>query len=611
LIFGARRRKDGRVNRLAHRLAGTPRVWPAALAICAAALAAYRNSFSAPLLYDDRSSIAANPTIRHLSTALSPSAGATVGGRPILNLSFAINYAVSGASVWSYHALNLAIHVFAGLAIFGIVRRTLAPRNPAALLIAFSAALLWTLHPLQTESVTYIVQRAESLMGLFYLLTLYCFIRGAGAAGNQARAWYAASIAACFLGMGTKEVMVSAPLIVLLYDRTFLAGSFSEAWRSRAKVYAGLAATWLVLPILVLSTHGRAGTAGFASGAPVSGYALAQFSAIVHYLRLSFWPHPLVFDYGIALAPRFFQLIPCALAIIGLVAATAWALVERPVLGFLGACFFAILAPSSSIVPIATETMAEHRMYLPLIPLVVLVVLEVYRRLGRAALPICLVLAAGLGLATARRNQDYSSEVAIWSDTVAKVPDNYRAHMSLGAALADLPSRLPDAIAEFGAALRIHPDYAEGHYNLGVAYAGLPGRLPDAIAEFDAALKINPGYAEAHNDLGEAYARSPGRLPDAIAQFQAALQINPDDAKAHYNLGLACSGVPGRLPDAIAQFEAALTIDPDFAEAHFNLGVALLKAGGRNQDARAQFDAALRLRPDWEPRVARFRLDQP
>lgn len=611
MIFGARRRKVGCVNRFARRLAGTAEVWPAALAICAAALAAYRNSFSVPLLYDDRSSIAANPTIRHLSTALWPSAGATVGGRPILNLSFAINYAISGTAVWSYHAVNLAIHVFAGLTVFGIIRRTLAPRNPAASPIAFAAALLWTLHPLQTESVTYIVQRAESLMGLFYLLTLYCFIRGAGAAGPQARAWNAASIAACLLGMGTKEVMVSAPLIVLLYDRTFLAGSYSEAWRRRAKVYAGLAATWLVLPFLVLSTRGRAGTAGFGSGVSVPAYALAQFPAIAHYLRLSFWPHPLVFDYGSALATPPFQLIPCALAIIGLVAGTAWALIERPVLGFLGAFFFAILAPSSSIIPIATETVAEHRMYLPLIPVVALVVLAIHRWLGRAALPVCLVLAAGLGLATARRNQAYSSELAIWSDTVAKVPGNYRAQLSLGAALAELPNRLPDAIARFEAALRIHPEYAEAHYDLGVAYARLPGRLPDAIAQFNAALKINPDYAEARNDLGEAYARTPGRLPDAIAQFDAALKINPDDAKAHYNLGLAWSGVPGHLPDAIAQFEAALQIDPDLAEAHFNLGVALLKAGGRSQDARAQFKAALRLRPDWEPRMARFRFDPP
>jgi len=586
-------------------------VLPAALAIIAAALAAYWNSFSVPLLYDDLSSIAGNPTIQRLSTAFWPPSGATVGGRPILNLSFAINYAISGTAVWSYHALNLAIHVLAGLTLFGIVRRTLAPWKVPAASAAFSAALLWTLHPLQTESVTYIVQRAESLMGLFYLLTLYCFIRGARADGSRARPWCAVSIASCLLGMGTKEVMVSAPLIVLLYDRTFLAGTFSEAWRRRMPVYIGLAGTWLVLPFLILSTHSRAGTAGFGSGASVSGYALTQFSAIIHYLRLCFWPHPLVFDYGTALAPRSFRLLACALGVIGLAAATVWTLIKRPALGFPGACFFAILLPSSSIVPIATETIAEHRMYLPLIPVVVLVVAEIYRCLGRAALPVCLVLAASLGLATVQRNQDYSSALSIWSDTVAKRTGNYRAHMSLGAAIGEDPDRLPDAIAQFQTALKIHPDYAEAHYDLGVAYAKLPGSLPDSIAQFDAALKIRPDYVEAHNDLGKIYATIPGRLPAAIAQFEAALKIDPGDPKAHYNLGLAYAGIPGHLPVAIAQFGAALKTEPDFAEAHFNLGVALLKAGGRSLEARAQFEAAVRLRPDWEPRVKRLGIDLP
>ena len=152
--------------------------------LAAGAIAVYSRTFSVPLLFDDNHAIVDNSTIRHWSTAFWPPLNTTASGRPILNLSLAINYAISGTAVWSYHALNLAIHVLAGLTLFGIVRRTLAPRaGPAASLIAFSAALLWTLHPLQTESVTYIVQRAESLMGLFYLLTLYCFIRGAEADG--------------------------------------------------------------------------------------------------------------------------------------------------------------------------------------------------------------------------------------------------------------------------------------------------------------------------------------------------------------------------------------------------------------------------------------------
>jgi hypothetical protein len=179
----------------------------AGVVIVLAALAVYYNSFSGPFIYDDVVSITENPTIRHLwpvGRVLSPPVHLPVTGRPLLNLSLALNYALSGDAVWSYHALNLLIHVLAGLTLFGLVRRTLlrqgyggqALQQPvlskqfgeASMPLAFVVALLWVVHPLQTECVTYVTQRAESLMGLFYLLTLYCFVRGADATGERQEA---------------------------------------------------------------------------------------------------------------------------------------------------------------------------------------------------------------------------------------------------------------------------------------------------------------------------------------------------------------------------------------------------------------------------------------
>jgi len=165
--------------------------------VVAAGLLAYCNSFTGGFFHDDFTSIPENPTIQRLWPiwqALSPPhrGELTVEGRPLINLSLAINYALGGYNVWGYHALNLTVHILAGLTLLGIVRRTL--RQPAlrdrfgaaANELGLATAVLWTVHPLQTESVTYIVQRAESIMGLFYLLTLYCFIRGAESplAGN-------------------------------------------------------------------------------------------------------------------------------------------------------------------------------------------------------------------------------------------------------------------------------------------------------------------------------------------------------------------------------------------------------------------------------------------
>jgi Flp pilus assembly protein TadD len=567
--------------------------------LAAGAIVVYSRTFSVPLLFDDHRAIVDNSTIRHWSTAFWPPSYSTANGRPILNLSLAINYAISGMAVWSYHAANLAIHVLAGLTLFGIVRRTLASRaGAAAAPIAFSAALLWTLHPLQTESVTYIAQRAESLMGLCYLLTLYCFIRGAEADGRLRRLWFVLSVAACLLGMATKEVMVSAPLIVLLYDRTFVAGSFREAWRRRGEVHVALAATWLLLAGLVASAGwDRNGAFGFDVGITPWAYWLTQFEAVTRYLWLSVWPHPLVFEYGTFWVNRPAEVALYALVVVVLVVAVLVALWRRPALGFLGAWFFVILAPTS-IMPGRIQMIVEHRMYLPLAAVMTLAAMGIHAAARRQSWVVLAALALGLGMLTVRRNENYRSELTIWSDTVAKRPNNELAHTNLGIAWAKMPGRLNDAIAQFETALRLQPDSAEAHYNLGLARSQMPGRLNDAIAQFEEALRLQPDYAEAHNNLGIAWSQMSGRLNDAAAQFEKALRLKPDSAEAHNNLGNAWSQMPGRLNDAIAQYQAALRLQPNSVDAHYNLGLAWSKMPGRLNDAAAQFEAVLRLSPN-------------
>jgi tetratricopeptide (TPR) repeat protein len=566
-----------------------------------ATLAVYSRTFPVPLLFDDAAAITNNSSIHHWSTALLPPIDSTAGGRPVLNLSLAFNYAISGTAVWSYHLVNLAIHILAGLVLFGILRRTVAPRAGAsATVIACSAAALWALHPIQTESVTYIAQRAESLMGLFYLLTLYCFIRGTEAAGRPSP-WFSLSVTACLLGMGTKEVMVSAPLMVFFYDSIFIAGSFPEAGRRRGRVYAALGATWLLLFFLVLSTHGRAGTSGFGIGVSWWDYALTQFPAILHYLKLVFWPHPLVFDYGTNWVTNRWTVLPAAVAVLGLALASAWAFFRTTPwvrsVGFAGVWFFAILAPTS-LVPGNRQTAAEHRMYLALIPVIALLVIQIYQRLGRAARPACVILALGFFGVTCLRNEEYRSGLDLWADTVADCPENPYAHINLGCELENSPGRRPEAIAQFRAALALKPDDAEAHNDLGCAL-GIEGRTAEAIAELQAALRLKPGYAEAHNNLGNALEKLPGGLTAAIAQFQEAIRLKPDDAEAHNNLGNALEKVSGRLNDAVAQYEAALRLNPGFATAHNNLGNALGKVPGRLNDAIAQYEEALRLAPDY------------
>ena len=573
--------------------------WVAAAALAALVAVVYARTFSAPFVFDDLTAIRDNATIRHLwppGAVLSPPISTTAGGRPVVNLTLALNYAISGLAPWSYHALNLLIHAGVGLLLFGIVRQTLARLSsrgsPAAseTWLALTAAALWLLHPLQTESVTYVVQRAESLMAFLFLLTLYAFIRSL--APSAPRCWLGLSFAACLLGMATKEVMVSAPLLVLLYSRTFVTGSMREAWRRHGGFVAALAGTWLLLGWLVVGTEGRGGSAGFNAGVTPWSYALTQCGALVHYVALACWPHPLILDYGTDLVTRVSDVALPAVAVIAALAATGWALVRRPALGFAGAWFFALLAPTSSFVPVATQSIAEHRMYLPLAALVVMAVVVAHRRIGSIALWCGLAVALAFALLTWRRNGDYQNALSLWADTVAKRPDNARAHCSLADALTTA-GRTTEAAASYAMSLRLDPTGIEAHDGLGALLLEA-GRVDEARTHFEIALRLEPDETEAQNRRGALLARA-GQADGALPHFQAALKRQPERADFHTNYGAALLQL-GRADEAVAEFETALRLRPDFAEAHSDLALVLLQSG-RLPEAAAHYEAVLRATP--------------
>jgi tetratricopeptide (TPR) repeat protein len=563
---------------------------PAAWGILAAGtIAVYIRTFSVPFLFDDRTSIGENLSIRRLWpiwAALKPPISAGIGGRPLLNLSYALNYAFGGTGVFGYHLVNLVVHVLAALTLYGLVRRTLlrpvlAERfGSAATALALAVSAIWAWHPVQTESVTYLSQRAESLMGLFYLLTLYCFVRGAcdERGGFGRRGWFSLSVLACLAGVGTKEIIATAPLLVFLYDRTFISGSFSSAWRRHWPVLAALSATWLPLSLLMAGLQHR--SVGFGLGVTWWAYGLTECRVILKYICLALWPHPLIFDYGPYAATPLSGLWPYVLVLVSLLAATVVALRRRPSIGFAACWFFLVLAPASSIIPIAGQPMAENRLYLPLAGVVGLVIFAVYGLAGRRALPAFAVVAAALGLASVQRNRAYASELAIWSDTVANNAGNPRAHNYLGNAFSAMPGRINDAVAQYDEALRLEPGYAEAHNNLGAALVTIPGRLEDAIAQYELAVHWNPAYAEAYRNLGNALALMPRHLNDAIARYYEALRLNPDLAGAHSDLGNALARQPGRLNAAIAQFEKACELtewkNPGYVD---SLAVACAEAG--------------------------------
>jgi tetratricopeptide (TPR) repeat protein len=549
---------------------------PAALVVVVAGV--YLNGLGAPFLFDDFDSVVENPYVRSLlplARALSAPPQSAVAGRPLAALSLAANHALGGLDPRGYRAFNLAVHAACALALFGVVRRTLDRERlhgrfeATATACAGSVALLWAVHPLTSETVNYITQRTESMMAACYLFTLYASIRAWDAL--RARRWEALAVAACALGMTAKETMVTAPLAVVLHDLCHGAPAWRETLRRRRRLYAGLAAGWIVLALLMRSGP-RSETVGFTLGVSALDYLKGQCLVVPDYLWHVLWPHPLVADYGYARPVATGQAILPALLLGALAASAAWALLRRPSAGFPAAAFFLVLAPTSSVVPIVSEVGAERRMYLPLAAAMALAVLAGQRalepvrrrdprRAGWLAAAAVLLVAAALAAVTHARNRDYLDETALWRSAVRARPANPRAHNNLGRAV-HVRGDAAGARRHYARAIELDDAYADAHYNMGVALADL-GLREDAIESYRRALERNPRLHRAHHNLGSELAQR-GDLDAALPHFREAVRLAPHVAHARHSLARALR-LSGDAANAVPHYREAIRLEPRMA----------------------------------------------
>ena len=552
--------------------------------------------------------------LTRLDRVLSPRRDSPVAGRPLVNLSFALDYAVSGLGVTAYHVTNLAWHVACAWLLFGVVRRTLAlPSMPPAVAadapnLALAVAVVWGVHPLTTEVVDYLSQRTESMMACFLLLPLYAAIRSNGSKGGG---WHGFAIVACLAGTVCKETMAVTPLLVMLYDRVFLYRSWREATRARGSLYMGLVASWLVLAGFVMSGP-RAAVTGFASGVSPWTYLLNQASIVVEYLRLTAWPSGLVVLYGWPEMLTLGDVLPQALGLVALLVITIVGFVRVPPLGFLGAWFFVALAPASSVLPIATEVGAERRMYVPLMALATLAVLAVWfvvrARVARVALLI--VAVAGLGTLTMRRTAEYASGVRL-ARTVVERRATAVAHHLLGEQLA-IAGQTAEAETELRAAVQMGDSRAR--YQLAVVLVNAQ-RLPEAAAQLEAFVAttgvpqrlrwLEPPLLDvltARLQLAQIYITG-RRWADAAAQTRLVLEVVPRHPEASRLLGTSL--VAAQVwPEAIAVLQDYLTLRPDDGRTRTNLAIALI-ASGRLDEAVPELQRAAATDPN-DPNTRRL-----
>jgi tetratricopeptide (TPR) repeat protein len=485
--------------------------------------------------------------------------------------------------------------------------------------------------------VNYVVQRTELLVSAWYLATLYSWIRAWDAPSERSRfGWRAAAVIACLLGMGSKEVIITVPLVLVLYDRAFRVESWRDAvsdWR-RVLFYCLLAATSAVTIVFTLRSS-RAGTVGFHAGLGWREYLYSQAWAILHYLRLAVWPDRLTFDYGQRPITGL-RGVPgvVILGVAFIATSVAWIRLGRWAgLAFLGAWFFLLLAPSSSFVPIATEIAAERRIYLAFASVVTVVVIgatAAVRRLAgvraeRWATVGWVAIAALLTARTYMRSRTYANPEALWRDTVRNAPSNPRAYNNLASTLFfTTPPRLAEAQELYWQAIALDSTYLPPWTGLASAAVN-EGRYADAKWMLEQALAIDSEYADAIDQLGRLYMRmgqparavtylerftkaypsdnalmilasaymQTGRLDAAALTLREALELNPARADALRNLGGLLTE-QDRFAEATPLLERALALNSGDAVAMAILSVAY--AGGRRADdaARAASQAVAR-----------------
>lgn len=553
----------------------------------------YYPAISGPFIFDDSATIVDNPSIRQLwplvgngesSGPLNSSKATAIHGRPLVSLSLAVNYYFGGLDPFGYRIVHIVVHFLATVLLWRIVAATLrldyfqGRFERSAEPLSFAAAIVWAMHPVNTESIVYVTQRTELMMGMFYLATIYCSIRYWSTSRKTARAaCLLTATLACLSGMLCKEMMASAPAMVLLYERTFIVGSFRRALRRSWPLYVGLSLAWV--PVLALNYNGaRTPASGFGMGVAAHEWWFTQAKVIFLYLKLAVWPWPLVIHYEIPYLETVAEAWPWLLMAGLLMLATLVLFWRRSATGFVAVWFFAILSPTL-VIPLVNEIAAERRMYVPLAAIVPLLIIGGYlaqQRIWRSVVRraeldsfrsgsvvmfsiAIIALAIGFAYLSSNRLVAYQDELSIWQDAAVHQPHNSVVRQNLGIQLAQA------------------------------------GQLKDAILHLEEAVRLTPDSHRAHFNLALSLEQS-ARFQDAIDHYRTTLRLCPDDPASHYNLARLLANT-GHTLQAISHYRLAIAAQSDFHAAHTNLGSLLLLTGHQQESIR-HFEAALREQKD-------------
>lgn len=565
------------------------------LAIVAALVAfatclAYFNSLDGPFVFDDIRNVRENQQIRIDSLSPSSLIGAMQGNptpRPIAYLSFALNFYFGGLDVSGYHWINTLIHALNGVLVFLLAKTILCrisydgldPKIEKAYFASLAIALIFVLHPVQTQAVTFIVQRMTSLCTLFYLAALLAWVAGRDASLKSYKcAAYCTAFVLWLLALGTKQFAVTLPAVILMFEWILY-----QNGKWKISYLYGLIATAVSVAFICYVFKGDQFLKIFTRGYSQREFTLTERlltegRVILHYVSLIVWPSPsrLTLVYEFPLSRSLFNPLSTLISWMAIGTAIVWAFLNAkkyPLSCLSIFWFFLHLVVESTVIPL--EIVYEHRLYLPLFGLALLFTVSVFQLIDHriCSLAVVLVLCVGLGYWTQVRNQAWQSGLALWTDNVQKTPNGARPLLGLALEEAQL-ANFPRALVLLNRAIESEPNFQALYVRRGQMNEAL-NRRKLAMSDYNHAIsiphKIRRGsiYDEAFTARGNLY-RLTGQFQKALQDLERALTFNDSNANTYLARAdlFAVTNAPSK---AIADYEQAISLRPNSVNAHKNL----------------------------------------
>ena len=576
-------------------------------------LITYSNTYQSPFVFDDIPNITENANIR--LTELSAGNIFKIlrhSGRPVATLTLSLNYYFHGYSVYGYHLVNIIIHIINGILLFFLFKYTLLlcfrdetgrmSGSQNLTVIALSASLIWFVNPVQTQSVTYIVQRMTSMAALFYMLSLLMYIKGRLYHGRAGKAGYfAICIASGLLGCGSKQTTVMLPFFIILYEFYFFRNLKFKCTKKQGLIILGL-----VLAIFSVGAFTLYKPAIDILAIDYTRFeftttqrVLTELRVVIFYLSLLFFPHPsrLNLTHDIPLSYSLFSPITTtvSLFVILFMLASAIVLSKRyRLFSFAILWYFGNLVIESTVIKL--DIIFEHRLYLPSAFICLFVVTWMYKSIENRTIKTSVIVSLLLILSfwTVERNKVWINQTALWEDCVKKSPNDSRVNNNLGGAYL-IEGKYERAIPYLKKAVESDPENPFALYNYGFALQRMDN-IGGAEKFYKKTIALEPSFYKAYNELGQLYDNK-GDEAQALRYLQKSLKINTTRNFSAFNCIGAVYAKKKDYGNAIEYFKKALAIKPDSVEINCNLGQALAKAGNITE-LEQYFLNALNINPD-------------